>query len=205
MLAKYGGPIELLNDFTGANFNRVDSSGNTALHWACANAHYEMARALLDTKKCDLKIRDKIYGGNTALTIILAQGYESADSDGSPLSVSYKMLVTKMVELDPKLVDVPHFRTGLYPVELALCRRDMDMVQVLTTDQIPIERLATFTSMTYYQSRLILRSCFDATPALQRAWEWLPAWRNGPYENANREVEHYIRTQTTRRSKPNGT
>ncbi len=196
LLAKYGGPIEILDLFADANFNHVDRGGNTALHWACAKGHYEMASALLDTKKNNLKIHDGIYGGNTPLTIVLAQGYETTDSDGSPISISYKQLVANMVALDPEVIHTPNLSTGLYPVELALCHRAMDMVSLLTTDKVPINQLKKYAGLSRYQSYLILRSCFDVTGPLKKAWDWLPTLWKGDYENAQEAVNAYILQQS---------
>ena len=197
LLAQVGKPKELIADFVakGADFNLCDRTGNNALLWACANANYKMALAILETRKTDLRTRDHSWGGNTALTLILAQGYEGTDSTGNTSSVHYQQLVCKMVEIDPQIVHIPHHETGLYPVELALCRRDMDMVQLLTSNRVPAWKLDRFDAMTYHQSRRELARCFDARGTMQQWWDWMPVVRNGPYENAADEVAHYIRQQ----------
>lgn len=193
LLAKYGKPTQLVEDFVrkGVNFNLRDPAGNTALHWAIANANYAMALEILERGDTNLNIRDHYLGGNTPLTLVLAQGYTKTDGDGRPLLVPYQVIVRKLIEKGADIT-LSHHATGITPLELALCHRDIEIAELLTPRGFDKKQVARFRNMSFFESRQMLKQCYAPKSFVQTIYEWIPRFFIGEYESRQKVLEDYL-------------
>lgn len=109
-----------------------DLWGNTALHWALANASndnaWEILRNLPD-KDPSLNVQCTIHG-HTPLHIAVAKGYKTISRDGRSLETSNLAIVNALLSkgANPNLQD----EKGNTPLHLAYLRGDRDMIEALS-------------------------------------------------------------------------
>lgn len=132
-LAKCGTPLDfvaiLYEHKANFSYQELNYYGNTALIWAIANAHNEMALELIkygNPQNFDIQDYDR---GNTALLLAVAKGYTTDSFEGQILKVSNLQVVNALLAAgaNPNLKD----KKGMSPLEMAVIRRDVEMVKAL--------------------------------------------------------------------------
>ncbi|MCH9704402.1 MAG: ankyrin repeat domain-containing protein [Chlamydiae bacterium] len=200
---------ELIADFKakGVNPNICDGFGNTALHWACQNGRYKLALAIMSLPEVDIEL-ETTYSNNSAnftrnaLAIVLAQGFVRGNSTtwnftGTP----YQEVVRKMIALKPELRNIQI--DGLYPVELALCHRDLEMVKLLDTPEVDHQKLEEILARDYAGTRPILYRVFTVDTVVEKAANrlsvknWLhskaPNWFDSdPWTQKKGAIQNYL-------------
>ncbi len=120
----------------GEDFSAIDLYfDNTALTWAIANANNQFAYDLLEfaQKNADatIAINHKTEGYNTALHLAVAKGYLDKDSDNRNVGKSNLELVRNLLKCgaDPNITNDINNDSGCTALDLAVARRDVEMVQ----------------------------------------------------------------------------
>ncbi len=103
--------------------------GNTALHWAIANAQNETALALIQHSSQDaLSVKDK-SNNNTPLHMTIAKGYTFFDADFNRLNIPNIELTKELIKRGADVNAINKF--GLTPLHIACLRRDIDSIRLL--------------------------------------------------------------------------
>jgi len=162
-----------------------DELGNTALHWAIANAKNSAAMLLMEQGGgADLfNIQCKSYQ-NTPLHLAIGKGYKDRSADGDVLIHSNYELAAKLLGLgaNPNLQN----KDGNTPLHLAALRRDPDLLKLLLghradatirnhQGKTPLELLGG----TYEEAYLLLQETVGAFLLDRGEWE-----RNGAHARA---------------------
>lgn len=106
-----------------------DIFGNTALHWAIANASNGMAMLLINHIEQANILNLQCKRKNTPLHLAVGKGYKDKDSYGKSLMHSNLQLVQALLAkgANPNLQNV----NGNTPLHLACLRHDVEMIEVL--------------------------------------------------------------------------
>lgn len=135
VLAKWGAPLEFVAILAryGADFGAQDVYSNTPFMWAIANGNNGMAREILKqmpaSQRKSLDKQSKLYQNNSALHMLIAKGYITANAQGKPVACSNFELLQRAVALGAE-VNIPD-SNGNTPLHLAYLRRDAQMVKFL--------------------------------------------------------------------------
>lgn len=114
-------PILIAN---GLDPNTPDFQGNTALHWAVANASEESATVLLKNEKCNPNLQDWGYNKQTPLQLAIAKGRRNSNWD---------RLVTALIARTSE-INAPNIN-GDTALHLAFARRDIEFINALITNK----------------------------------------------------------------------
>jgi ankyrin repeat protein len=106
--------------------------GNTALHYAIANANDEAAMELIDLAKKHDFLNIQCNCGNSALHIAVAKGYKNISMHNEELKHSYLDIINKLISHSCNVNLQNYERMGKNsPLHLACLRREPEMIEVL--------------------------------------------------------------------------